>query len=62
MFIEVMTINNEKISLNINNILNFSPVKKGTRVYMTNEEDFTITEGYEDFKLRLRRLKSLQNV
>ena len=57
-----MTINNEKISLNINNILNFSPVKKGTRVYMTNEEDFTITEGYEDFKLRLRRLKSLQNV
>ena len=62
MFIEVMTINNEKISLNINNILNFSPVKKGTCVYMTNEEDFTITEGYEDFKLRLRRLKSLQNV
>lgn len=59
MFIEVVTINNEKISLNINEILNFSPVKKGTCVYMTNEEDFIISENYDVFK---EKLKSLQNV
>ena len=62
MFIEVLTQKRERISLNIDLILNFSPIKNGTCIYMTNEEDFMILEEYDDFKERLKSLKSLQNV
>lgn len=62
MFIEVKTTKNEIISLNINKILNFSPYKNGTIIYMENEEEYVIIEKYEIFSIRLKNSKLLQNV
>ncbi len=50
MFIELLTIKQEKISVNVNRIEYFTSTKKGTLVVFTDGLDVEVDYSYDNFK------------
>lgn len=50
MFIELLTIKQEKISVNVNRIEYFTSTKKGTLVVFTDGLDVEVDYSYDSFK------------
>lgn len=58
MFIEIITKDKEKVSLNVSQIVAIHPYRKGTCIFDSCGVDYEIKESYEEFMTRLYNLIS----
>ncbi|MBR2611609.1 MAG: hypothetical protein IKC72_00945 [Clostridia bacterium] len=53
MFIELITVKGEKLTLNTQHIVLVAPTRKGTVLVDVNGIDWEVSEGYESLKEKL---------
>ena len=59
MFVEIITRSNEKVSINISNIISITPYRKGCIIFDVAGVDYSTKETYESVMSRISRLVTL---